>query len=60
MFQTLRKTIVKHLRSFLCYALILNMMLSGCSLPEEQSADGETGDNTSAQPETEKAHHAIL
>ena len=59
MFQTLRKTILKHLRSFLCCALILNMMFTGCSLPEKQSADGETADKTSIQPETEKAEVVI-
>ena len=59
MFQTLRKTTVKHLRSFLCCALILNMMFAGCSLPEKQSSDGESGDNTSAQSETEKAEIVI-
>ena len=59
MFQTLRKTFIKHLRSLLCCTLILNMMFTGCSLPEKQSADGETADKTSIQPETEKAEVVI-
>ena len=59
MSQALKKTIVKHLRSFLCCALILNLTLTGCSLPEKQSADGETADKTSIQPETEKAEVVI-
>ena len=35
------------------------MMFTGCSLPEKQSADGETADKTSIQPETEKAEVVI-